>query len=143
MKCSEPIRASSKNYEACFIIHSGEHSVRPPFSPSLVPSSRPLRASNRGLSCAELLPAQHPCLEVQVSRSLMYRGDKSDRSPQSTLLALLSPRWLAHLEKYPPCTALLHTTRGARSAPSPCVRGGLLDVDNILIFSLRVSIIYV
>jgi hypothetical protein len=51
------------------------------------------------------------------------------------LLALLAPRWLAHLEKCPPCTALLHTTRGARSAPSPRVRGGLLDVNNLLIFS--------
>src|SRR5215216_3078206 len=109
MKCSEPIRASSKNYEACFIIHSGEHSVRPPFSPSLVPSSRPLRASNRGLSCAELLPAQHPCLEVQVSRSLMYRGDKSDRSPQSTLLALLAPRRLGLLENRMPSSVPHHT----------------------------------
>jgi hypothetical protein len=43
----------------------------------------------------------------------------------------------------PSCTALLHTTRGARSAPSPCVRGGLLDVNNLLIFSPSVSIIYV
>ena len=49
-------------YKFRSFIHSGEHRVRPPFSPSLVPSCRPLRASNRGLSCAELLPAQHPCL---------------------------------------------------------------------------------
>jgi DNA polymerase I-like protein with 3'-5' exonuclease and polymerase domains len=35
----------------------------------------------------------------EISESLVQRGAKSDRSPQSTLLALLAPRRLAYLKR--------------------------------------------
>jgi hypothetical protein len=62
--------------------------------------------------------------ENDFSESLNQQGAKSARSLSNTLLALLAPRRLAHLEKYTPCTILLDATRRTRSSPSPCVRRG-------------------
>src|SRR5215211_6274820 len=44
-------------------------------------------------------------------KTLKYRGAKSARSPQSTLLALLAPHWLAYLEKSRALLSPTHHTR--------------------------------